>query len=121
MSQLNSDVSSDTARALHRVVRAMHDGNCPECGHLGPADAFHGYCRLEPDENDKEIAVIEKHVCPVCGFTITAEEAQAALAKFQEYMAANCRVFKQWREVWRAGRQDAAKHDIAWKQAAVGD
>ena len=32
MSDLNSDVSPERARALHRVVRAMHDGNCPSCG-----------------------------------------------------------------------------------------
>lgn len=29
---LNSDVEPhDVARALHRVVRAMHDGECPQC------------------------------------------------------------------------------------------
>lgn len=98
MSELNNDVSAETARALHRVVRAMHDGNCPKCGHLGPAEAFQGYCRVEPDENDREIAIIENHTCPVCGFTITAEEAVLALKEFQKYMAANCSVFEQWRE-----------------------
>lgn len=31
------DVKDDEARALHRIVRAMHDGHCPSCGHLAPA------------------------------------------------------------------------------------
>ena len=33
----NHNVDGDTARCLHRVVRAMHDGHCPNCGLLSSA------------------------------------------------------------------------------------
>jgi hypothetical protein len=28
------DVDFEVARSLHRVVRAMHDGECPKCNRL---------------------------------------------------------------------------------------
>jgi len=84
---LNSDVSlaPDTARALHRVVRALHDGNCPKCGALNPSDTVY------------DTAVYEGWCCPDCKFTITAEEAKAAMAAFRPFMEANLAIFEAWR------------------------
>lgn len=79
---LNLDVSSEEARALHRVVRAMHDGHCPKCGHLGPSSVFY---------RDRE------HCCPVCKFTVTDEEAATALKLFQPYLSKSVEVFERWR------------------------
>lgn len=84
---LNSDVTSSEARALHRVVRAMHDGNCPKCGHLGPSNTFNS--RLG-------------HVCPECSFFIRTEESEAALRTFQPFMALNAEIFEKWRETRNA-------------------
>ena len=65
--ELNIDVSAEGARALHRVVRAMHDGHCPKCGYLGPADAFY-----------HEHPVGGWHEGPTCQFRITETDARGA-------------------------------------------
>jgi hypothetical protein len=36
--EMEHDVSKDRARVLHRIVRALHDGNCPKCGALHHPD-----------------------------------------------------------------------------------
>lgn len=83
--ELQIDVTAEEARALHRIVRAMHDGHCPKCGHLGPADDF--------------LQVTGDHVCPhvECGFTVTAGEARSALAAFQPHLHKSVELFEQWR------------------------
>jgi predicted RNA-binding Zn-ribbon protein involved in translation (DUF1610 family) len=69
---LNVTVDAEDARALHRVVRAMHDGHCPNCGELSKSDEMwkQGW----------------KCECPKCGFYVTHEEAKAALDAFHGYM-----------------------------------
>ncbi len=97
MTTLNNDVSAEQARALHRVVRAMHDGNCPKCGHLGPSDTFYHadgvtrYTTSVPVVYDEPI-----HACPSCGFLITETVAKAALEAFRPFMEANVGVFEEW-------------------------
>lgn len=76
------DVKADLARALHRVVRAMHDGNCPNCGALVPAEHMRDGAKLE---------------CRACKFSISAEEQRAALAEFEPFMRKNVEVFNDWR------------------------
>lgn len=80
--ELNIDVSSEGARALHRVVRAMHDGHCPRCGYLGPYYEFWHE---------------EYHECPVCQFRVTEVEARAALMAFKPHFGKSLEVFEQWR------------------------
>lgn len=89
--ELNSDVSSTEARALHRVVRAIHDGNCPKCGYLGSSDSF-----FTPGWNSRGVGH-GYHKCPKCSFRITEEEAAAAMEQFRPYMQANVEVFERWR------------------------
>ena len=83
-SELNLDVSAEHARALHRIVRAMHDGHCPQCGWLGNAELF------EAGDN---------HLCPMCKFKITGEESRAALKAFRPYLKRSLEVFEAWRNV----------------------
>lgn len=80
----NLDVDpGEEARALHRIVRAMHDGHCPECGHLAPAEAFNnGF----------------GHSCPRCDFRITKEQEKAALARFRPFLQASLAIFEKWRK-----------------------
>lgn len=87
--ECNLDVDqAEQARALHRVVRAMHDGHCPNCGHLAPSTAFdEGY----------------RHRCPSCFFTITREESETALAQFRPFLNKSVEIFEAW-------RQDIAQH-----------
>lgn len=92
----------EEARALHRVVRAMHDGHCPACGYLGPSGDF--FSRS-----------MSLHRCPMCRFEITGAESRAALATFRTYMERNLTVFKAWRERQRNER------DAAARAAAKGD
>lgn len=85
--ELALDVSAaDEARALHRVVRAMHDGHCPACGHLSDASLF------------VRRGLSVDHVCPACNFVITQEQAEAALAAFRPYFQKALDVFIKWRD-----------------------
>ena len=98
----NLDVErGERARALHRVVRAMHDGHCPSCGHLAPSDHFYRPGGLDPslslyDENN--VPIETKHVCPNCQFTVTESEASQALAEFRPYLNKSVDVFLEWRK-----------------------
>jgi hypothetical protein len=87
MGQIAEDCNLDVergerARALHRVVRAMHDGHCPNCGCLASADRF--------DDG-------HQHRCPDCHFAITREQAEAALQEFRPFLQKSLEVFEDWR------------------------
>lgn len=93
MGQIAEDCQLDVelaerARALHRVVRAMHDGHCPSCGHLANADSFVVDRHVES----------ERHECPQCAFAIFKHEAEAALAEFRPYLQRSVEVFESWRK-----------------------
>lgn len=86
MGQIADDCNLDVergerARALHRVVRAMHDGHCPKCGWLDSADKF--------DDG-------HQHRCPGCKFTISRDDAERALAEFRPYLQKSVEVFEAW-------------------------
>lgn len=71
-------------RALHRVVRAMHDGHCPNCGHLGTSDSFLWTTDdPDPDECGK---LLLGHRCPACGFATYKEDEETALKLFKPFM-----------------------------------
>lgn len=87
MAELNNDTDhSERARALHRVVRAMHDGECPKC------HALHSSADMT-----RYIYAGGGHRCPTCAFTITAAESEAALEEFAGFMDKNLAVFEEWR------------------------
>lgn len=81
------DVDFEVARSLHRVVRAMQDGECPKCHNL--FDSRHMRSGYPSDLK-----------CPGCGFLVTHDEAEDAIAAFAPVMEKNLEVF----EAWRAGR-----------------
>ena len=85
--ELQLDISGEEARALHRIVRGMHDGHCAKCGHLGPAESF-----------VVDFVLREGHECPECGFIVTTEEASAALAAFQPHLQKSLDIFERWRQ-----------------------
>lgn len=104
--ELQIDVCGEGARALHRVVRAMHDGHCPDCGYLAPSEEFvRGY---DPSAGGDPPADSMYHQCPKCLFTVTWEEANAALRAFQPHFHKSVTVFERWR---RGESLDAA--DVA--------
>ncbi len=84
--KLNSDASANPQRdrALHRVVRALHDGNCPACGLLTDSDAVR--------------CINGNWRCPRCAFGFTPDEAEAAMEAFRPYMRANLDEFEKWRQ-----------------------
>lgn len=102
--ELALDVSAEDARALHRVVRAMHDGHCPKCGHLGPSESFvggvwreHGGEILFKKPWGVSWWLGDAHICPSCEFYILDETAEAALALFQPILHKSLEVFEHWR------------------------
>lgn len=89
--ELQLDVSAEGARALHRVVRAMHDGHCPKCGYLGPADIF--WRDNKPPNTPADEGY---HECPICHFVVTESVARAALAAFKPHFSKSVEVFERW-------------------------
>lgn len=88
-----ADVSAERARALHRVVRALHDGHCPNCGALF--------------ELEKARRTDGERCAEDCGFYITHEEADAALKEFQPYMKKNVDIFLEWRKERQAKNESS--------------
>lgn len=76
--ELNLSVSAEDARAMHRVVRALHDGHCPSCGAL---------------HDSRAVKLATRHECPSCHFYITNDEAKQALDTFHDYMRKCCDIF----------------------------
>lgn len=87
------DVDFEVARSIHRVVRAMHDGECPRCHRLFQPQSVvadrGAYSFASDPKEDKR--------CPNCGFAITRDEIDAALAQFAPVMDKNLEIFEQWR------------------------
>lgn len=78
------DVSLEKARALHRVWRALNDGDCPKC------HKFHGAERIVRNE-----VYIQ---CPSCWFGVKIEEIQAIQKMFAPAMDAAVAIYEQWTE-----------------------
>lgn len=77
------NLDRDEARALHRIVRAMHDGECPKC------HAIHSSNEMRCSDGGWR--------CPGCRFFILKSEADAVLATFGEFMERNLAIFEKWR------------------------
>lgn len=77
------DIDFETARAVHRVVRGMHDGECPKC-----------HCLFY---SSQMVARNGDTVCPSCLFTITDAEMQEAIRLFASVMERNLAIFETWR------------------------
>ena len=89
MTPLNLD--HDAARALHRIVRAMRDGECPKCHSVHPSDKmrFTRSVWRQPDESG--------WMCPTCHFKIYDDEAEEVFSIFAPFMERNLEVFEKWR------------------------
>lgn len=81
------DVSPEEARVLHRVVRSIHDGNCPACGEVMAA---------------VKVATFFGWKCPACRWGLTHAEARAAMDAFRPAMRQNLATFEAWRTKFRA-------------------
>lgn len=81
---LHLDVSLEKARALHRVWRALNDGDCPSCHTYQPATDI---VRNDPFAME----------CPACGFHVTIEEIEAIEKMFAPAMDAAVKIFDEWR------------------------
>lgn len=84
--RLALDVSLEQARALHRVWRALNDGDCPKC------HTFHSaLCVVRT-----EFGI----TCPniACRFTIAHHEITAIETLFAPAMDGAVAIFEEWRE-----------------------
>lgn len=98
--ELALDVSAEEARALHRVIRAMHDGHCPKCGRIHPSDMmvrwWYANGSTTPSGPSDEGSRVWQ--CPSCFFKVTENEAEAALKAFQPHLSKSVQIFERWRE-----------------------
>jgi len=81
----------EIARSLHRVVRAMHDGECPKCHALFESRSM----RLPRNIHDNPLRF--DLICPGCQFTVTAKEQDDVIKQFAPVMERNLEVFELWR------------------------
>lgn len=88
-----SEPSLDTfgRRSIHRVIRAMHDGECPVCRKISASDDMR-FCATKAGKIETGWA------CPHCGFEISDEEAADGLELFTPLMKQNVEVFEAWRQ-----------------------
>ena len=87
------NLDHDEARALHRIVRAMHDGECPKCHTVHAAEKMPTY--FWGKRGDKTQVGWE---CPHCLFSITMDEAEAVFDLFAPFMERNLAIFEKWRD-----------------------
>lgn len=93
----------EIARSVHRVVRAMHDGECPSCHAVHTSEA------MQVRGNWHSEAGIIGWECPSCGWGFDKATADAAMAEFAPVMAKNLAVF----EAWRKSRPDTEAADAS--------
>lgn len=73
------------ARAIHRVVRALHDGECPRCHKVSTPE------EVTDSANGDD-------TCPHCQFTISRKTQETAYALFAPLMEHNLQIFENWRK-----------------------
>ena len=94
------NLDRDEARALHRIVRAMHDGECPKCHAVHPSERMRYRLQGFTDENGNHYPFATRESgwqCPSCRFKVTQDEADAVLKIFAPFMERNLAIFEQWR------------------------
>jgi hypothetical protein len=91
--QTPAEVREHLIRAMHRVVRAMHDGSCPNCGHLAPSHKFE-----LPEQLALSDDVLIAHRCPACLYAITVAHEREVLQLFLPIAQRSRDVLDDWRE-----------------------
>ena len=99
MADLHLDVSLERARALHRVWRALNDGDCPYCHTYRPA--------TEMIRNPSYMHTAVQ--CPDCRFGVAFEEIEAIEKMFAPAMDAAVAIFQEWREERAAVQSESNK------------
>lgn len=82
--RLALDVSLEQARALHRVWRALNDGDCPKCHRHIAATSVIRYSNGSMK-------------CPLCSFNVSAQEIHEIERLFAPAMDAAVAIFEEWR------------------------
>jgi predicted RNA-binding Zn-ribbon protein involved in translation (DUF1610 family) len=88
-SRVTSPEPETIVSSVHRVVRLMLAGHCPQCGVYGDTGRFR--------------AVANRYLCPACGFMITEDEATAALTRHNPLLERSVEIFEQWRSTREVG------------------
>jgi hypothetical protein len=89
---LSLDVSLEKARALHRVWRALNDGDCPKChAHVAATDVIrHSGLHIREIEFNQSIE------CPMCHFSVSGDEISDIEKMFAPAMDAAVKIFEDW-------------------------
>src|SRR4051812_21387866 len=90
------NLDHDEARALHRIVRAMHDGECPNCHSVHRSDEMRKARQIGRSVRGSMPLAFDWQ-CPTCTFTITEDEAEEVIELFAPFMDRNLAIFEEWR------------------------
>lgn len=85
------DVSLERARALHRVWRALNDGDCPAC------HTYHEATQMWRSWLGFDLGREHGIMCPTCKFYVTRDEIVAIEKMFAPAMDAAVDIFREWR------------------------
>ena len=111
--KLNLD--HDLARALHRVVRAMHDGECPRCHEVYASERMrlidHEFPTGGKLRSEMPIT-FSGWRCPNCDFRITDEEAAEVFRIFGPFMEQNLDFFTEWQYSRNKEPDQQIKHAV---------
>lgn len=107
--ELALDIDLEEARALHRVWRALNDGDCPKCHKHHPATSMiRNYVSTNPPGSNKPFKPFVDPPtrstqgciqCPSCGFLIYGDEIEEIERLFAPAMDGAMKVFENWRKV----------------------
>ena len=89
------NLDHDEARALHRIVRAMHDGECPKCHTVHSAASMWKELLIAGDY--LRVPNCSGWQCDACGFYITEGEGEQVFKIFAPFMERNLAIFEKWR------------------------
>jgi hypothetical protein len=96
------DVDYEQIRVLHRVIRAMHDGECMMCSANGKGKLRHPSELVPPNYPEFDRLAFR---CDVCGLQITKDQVNISLQYWSGIASNN---IAAWLQFWNTNKQESA-------------
>ena len=89
---VNPECGFEIARALQRCLRAMHDGQSPQCSLIDLPERFRRPTVLNTVDR------YYGYECAACGFCIWETETEQIAKHFHPYLQRSAQILLEWRE-----------------------